>query len=211
MSQAYAPAPRTLSDLIPMPADRTMRIARNVALVVGFAVFTAVLAQIRIHLSFTPVPITGQTLAVLLAGTALGWQRGLASQLLYWVAGIFMPVAWYSDDKTGSSIAKGWNVATGSTAGYFFGFVLAAAAVGYLAERRQDRDFATSIPAMLAGTVIVYVCGVVWLAHSLGIPVATGEANAIGYGLTPFLIGDAIKLVIAGLLTPLAWKLSSRD
>ncbi len=211
MSQAFAPTPRTLSDLIPVPAERTMRIARTVALVVGFAVLTAVLAQIRFRLSFTPVPVTGQTLGVLLAGTALGWQRGLASQLLYWVAGVFMPVAWYADDKTGTSIAKGWDVATGSTAGYLFGFVVAAAAVGYLAERRQDRDFATSIPAMLAGTAIIYVCGVVWLAHSLGIPVANGEANAIGYGLTPFLIGDAIKLLIAGGLTPLAWKLSSRD
>ncbi len=211
MSQAFATTPRTLSDLIPVPAERTMRIARTVALVVGFAVLTAVLAQVRFRLSFTPVPITGQTLGVLLAGTTLGWQRGLASQLLYWVAGVFMPFAWYADDKTGTSIAKGWEVATGSTAGYLFGFVVAAAAVGYLAERRQDRDFATSIPAMLAGTAIIYVCGVVWLAHSLGIPVANGDANAIGYGLTPFLIGDALKLLIAGSLTPLAWKLSSRD
>jgi biotin transport system substrate-specific component len=122
-----------------------------------------------------------------------------------------MPVAWYADDKTGTSIAKGWHVATGSTAGYFVGFIVAAAAVGYLAEQKQDRSLATSIPASLAGTAIIYVCGVAWLAHSLNIPVATGDANAIGYGLTPFLIGDTVKLLLVGGLAPLAWKFASRD
>ncbi len=91
------------------------------------------------------------------------------------------------------------------TAGYLAGFVIAAAAVGYLAERGQDRDIATSIPAMLAGTAIIYTCGVLWLAYKLDVPVATGDTNAIGLGLTPFLIGDAIKLVLAGAVTPVAW------
>jgi biotin transport system substrate-specific component len=194
---------------LPSPSDRVGRLARDGALVAGFAVLTALFAQIRIDLSFTPVPITGQTFAVLLAGTALGWQRGLLSQAVYWIAGIFMPVAWYADDHSGSSIRAGWHIATGTTAGYLGGFVLAAALVGYLAERGQDRDLATSVPAMLAGTAVIYTCGVLWLAHDLNIavsPTGNDEPNAISLGLTPFLVGDTIKLLLAGALTPIAWS-----
>lgn len=198
--------PRTLADLVPQTTDRVRSQLRTVALVVGFAVLTAVFAQIRFNLSFTPVPITGQTFAVLLAGTALGWQRGMASQALYWLVGIAMPIPWYSDDQTGSSISAGWDVATGTTAGYLAGFVVAAALVGYLAERGQDREVATSVPAMLAGTAAIYICGATWLAYKLNVPIANGETNAIGLGVAPFLAGDLIKLVAAGLLTPLAWR-----
>lgn len=207
VTPAHTAPLRTLADIVPTSTERTRRIARDLALVAGFAVLTALCAQVRFNLSITPVPFTGQTFAVLVAGAALGWQRGLASQAVYWVAGIFMPVAWYADDNSGASISAGWNVATGTTAGYLAGFVLAAAAVGYLAERGQDRNIATSIPAMLAGTAIIYVCGVTWLAYKLNVPVAgaDGEPNAIAYGITPFLIGDALKLLAAGLATPLAW------
>lgn len=202
---------RTLADVIPVPSEGARRVAREIALVGGFAVLTAVFAQIKFSLGFTPVPISGQTFAVLLAGTALGWQRGMASQALYWVAGIFMPVVWYADDTTGASISAGWHAATGTTAGYLAGFVLAAAVVGYLAERGQDRDFATSIPAMLAGTAAIYTCGVLWLAYDLNLPVTSGEQNAISLGLTPFLVGDLLKLTAAGLLTPLAWRAVQRS
>lgn len=207
ITPTHATPLRTLADVVPVPAERTRRIAREVALVAGFAVLTALCAQVRFNLSITPVPFTGQTFAVLLAGAVLGWQRGLASQAVYWLVGIFMPVAWYADDHSGASVSAGWKLATGTTAGYLAGFVLAAAVVGYLAERGQDRDIATSIPAMLAGTALIYVCGVTWLAYKLNVPVAgaDGEPNAIAYGLTPFLIGDALKLTAAGLATPLAW------
>ncbi len=90
--------------------------------------------------------------------------------------------------------------------GYFVGFIAAAAVVGYLAERRQDRTFATSIPAMLAGTAIIYVFGAGWLALDLNIPLSTGTPNAIALGVTPFLIGDSLKLLIAGAITPVVWK-----
>ncbi len=210
MTATFAHRRRTLVDLLPQPSTRALSITRDAALVIGFAVFTAVLAQIRVNLAFTPVPITGQTLGVLLAGTALGWSRGGLSQLVYWAAGVFMPVAWYADDKTGSSVSAGWKVATGSTAGYLFGFVVAAAAVGYLAERRQDRNMATSVPAMLAGTAVIYVCGAGWLAHSLNIPVQSDDGvNALAYGVTPFLVGDLFKLIVAGAITPTVWKLAS--
>jgi biotin transport system substrate-specific component len=208
-----AAVPRTLIDVLPSPTERVGRLARDGALVAGFAVLTALFAQIKIDLGFTPVPITGQTFAVLLAGAALGWRRGALSQALYWVAGIFMPVAWYAGDKSGASVHAGWKLATGSTAGYLAGFVLAAALVGYLAERKQDRDFVTSVPAMLAGTAVIYACGVLWLAHWLNIPVSPtgdGEPNAISLGLTPFLVGDTLKLLLAGALTPLAWQAAER-
>jgi len=203
-------APRTLADLLPAPTVASQRITRDAALIGGFAALTAVLAQVKFSLGFTPVPITGQTLATLLAGTVLGWKRGAASQFVYWVAGIFMPFAWYANDETGSSISAGWNYAIGTTAGYMVGFVLAAALVGALAERGQDRDLMTSVPAMLAGTAVIYTCGVSWLAIKLDIPVATGETNAIGLGLVPFLIGDAIKLIIAGAAAPAVWRLVKR-
>lgn len=212
MNSVIAPRRRTLADILPMPAGRSAALVRDAALVAGFAVFTALLAQIRINLSFTPVPITGQTLGVLLAGAALGWRRGGLSQLLYWAAGVFMPVAWYADDQTGSSVSAGWKVATGTTAGYFVGFVVAAAVVGYLAEQRQDRNFATSIPAMLAGTAIIYILGALWLAHRLDIPVTSGDGvSALDYGVTPFLVGDLFKLLIAGAITPIAWKFAAGD
>ena len=204
-------APRTLADLLPAPTVASQRITRDAALIGGFAALTAVLAQVKFSLGFTPVPITGQTLATLLAGTVLGWKRGAASQFVYWVAGIFMPFAWYANDETGSSISAGWNYAIGTTAGYMVGFVLAAALVGALAERGQDRDLMTSVPAMLAGTAVIYTCGVSWLAIKLDIPVATGETNAIGLGLVPFLIGDAIKLIIAGAAAPAVWRILKRS
>jgi biotin transport system substrate-specific component len=210
---AAASVPRTLIDVLPSPINEVGRLARDGALVAGFAVLTALFARIKIDLGFTPVPITGQTFAVLLAGAALGWRRGALSQAVYWVAGVFMPVAWYADDDSGTSIHAGWKVATGATAGYLAGFVLAAALVGYLAERKQDRDFATSVPAMLAGTAVIYACGVIWLAHWLNIPVSptgTGEDNAISLGLTPFLVGDTVKLLLAGALTPIAWQAVER-
>ncbi|MEI8392374.1 MAG: biotin transporter BioY [Actinomycetes bacterium] len=210
MSLAISTSPKTLVDTFGVVTERTNRIVRDVVLVIGFAVLTAILAQVHFSLGFTPVPITGQTLGVLLSGTALGWRRGVLSMGTYWLVGIFMPIAWYAGDDSGSNISAGWHMATGTTAGYLFGFVVAAAFVGYLAERGQDRSFSTSLPAMLAGSVIIYVFGVLWLAHKLSVPVFNGEQNAVGYGLTPFLAGDLVKLCIAGVLTPAAWKFVGR-
>lgn len=185
------------------PSDRVRAVVRHAVLIIGFAVLTGVLARYEWKLSFTPVPITGQTLGVLLAGGTLGWRDGAASQLVYWVLGL-VGVPFYSGG------ASGWKVASGATFGYFVGFVVAAAVVGYLAQRRQDRNLATSISAMALGSVIIYVFGAGWLAHSVGVPVATGDTNAISLGVTPFLIGDLIKLALAGALLPGAWALLDR-
>ena len=183
-----AVSPAVLTDRVwAPPTDRSRAITRDAVLVLGFALLTAGLAQVELRLSFTPVPITGQTLGVLLAGGALGSKRGGLSQLLYWGMGL-IGLPFYSGGDAG------WASGTGSTLGYFVGFIVAAFVVGRLAERQQDRPLTTSLSAMALASVIIYVFGATWLAHDLGIPIATGEANAIGYGVTPFLIGDLIKL-----------------
>ncbi len=186
------------------PTDRTKAITRDVVLVLGFALFTAGLAQIELHLSFTPVPITGQTLGVLLAGGALGSKRGGISQLLYWGMGLIGLPFYAGGDG-------GWSNGTGATMGYFVGFIVAAFVVGRLAERQNDRVLSTSFAAMALGSVIIYIFGASWLAHHLHIPLATGETNAIGLGVTPFLIGDLLKLALAGALLPAAWAIADRN
>ena len=201
MTTALGTPRYTLVDaLLGSRSDRAGMVRSGVA-VVGFAVLTALLAQVRIHLGFTPVPITGQTLAVLLAGTTLGARRGAASMALYWLIGMVVPFGWYSN------ATHGWEVATGATGGYLFGFIVAAFAVGLLAERGQDRNLLTSVPAMLMGTFVIYVFGVAWLAHKIGVPVFDGEKTAVSLGVVPFLAGDIVKLAIAGLVGPASWKL----
>lgn len=187
--------PTTLADRIGWTSTRE----RSVALVVSAAALTAVAAQITVPLPFTPVPITGQTFAVLLAGTALGARLGAASQALYVCIGAFgLPV--YAD-ATG-----GWHATTGATGGYLVGFVVAAAIVGALAERRHDRTVLTAIPAMLTGTAIIYAFGAGWLALHLAISMS----DAVDLGVAPFLIGDTLKIAAAGLLLPGAWAIADR-
>ena len=196
--------PVVISDVIPRPRIQSLRLAREILLISGFALLTAALAQLRIPLGFTPVPITGQTLGVLLAGATLGAWRGAGSQLLYWLLGM-VGLPFYSN-ATG-----GWSVATGPTMGYLVGFIIAAAVVGRLAEYRHDRLVLTSVSAMTMGSMIIYVCGATWLAIDLGIPVATGEQNAISLGVTPFLVGDVIKMCLAGLATASTWRFINRE
>jgi len=193
-----------ISNVIPQPRNRSLRVVREVCLIGGFALLTATLAQVRIPLGFTPVPVTGQTLAVLLAGATLGAWRGAGSQLLYWLLGM-IGLPFYSNG-TG-----GWDVATGPTMGYLVGFIFAAAVVGRLAEYRHDRHVLTSVAAMTMGSMIIYACGATWLAINLGIPLATGEKNAIALGVTPFLVGDVIKMCIAGAATASTWRFINRE
>jgi biotin transport system substrate-specific component len=166
-----------------------------IAATVGFAALTAVAAQVRIPLPFTPVPITGQTFAVLLAGAALGMRWGAASQALYLAMGFAgLPVF-----TEGSS---GIDTLAGATAGYLIGFVAAAAVVGRLAESGLDRRLPASILAFVAGSIVIYAFGVLGLVVNMGMP----PSEAIAKGVVPFLVGDTVKAVGAGLLTPLAWR-----
>lgn len=167
----------------------------TMALVTGFALLTAVAAQVRVPLPFTPVPVTGQTFAVLLSGAVLGGAAGAASQALYFLMGLGLP--FYAGG------ASGWSYATGATGGFLVGFVAAAWVVGRLAERRQDREVITALPAFLTGTVVIYLFGVPWLASVLGV----SWTRAVELGATPFILGDLAKLALAGALLPAAWKL----
>jgi biotin transport system substrate-specific component len=153
-------------------------------------------AQISIPLGYTPVPITAQTFAVVLVGAALGSWRGFASLTLYMLIGIAgAPV--YASHK------DGWHVFTASTGGYIVGFVAAAALTGYLAERRWDRKFSTAVSAMLTGNVVIYLFGLPWLHHYLHI----SWSKTFEYGLYPFVPVDIVKLYLAALALPAAWRL----
>ena len=167
-------------------------------IMVGFALFTAVAAQVVIPIPGSPVPITGQTLAVLLAGAVLGSKAGAGSQLIYWTMGA-VGLPFYS------SATGGWEAATGATAGYLIGFIAAAWLVGALAERGKDRSIDSALPSFLAGNSIIYAFGVTWLLIS--VPSITTMSQALTVGLFPFVIGDAVKILAASLLLPAAWKM----
>ncbi len=174
----------------------------SVALMTGFALFTALAAQIVIPVPGTPVPITGTTFAVLLTGAALGSRMGAGSMTLYWGLGA-IGLPFYTE------ASGGWEAATGATGGYLVGFIVAAWVVGLLAERGQDRTVASAIPAFLAGSVVIYIFGVSWLY--LSVDAIDSMTAALAAGFTPFVIGDLIKVVLAGLLLPLAWKRVERE
>lgn len=173
----------------------TNRLIRDVLLVLGGSLLVAAFAQIRLPLPFTPVPITGQTFAVLLTGAALGKHRAGLSMLLYLGMGLTgLPVF--------AGGAQGLAYMTGATGGYLVGFVGAAFVVGWLAEQGLDRDVRTAFLPFLVGEMIIYAFGLTWLAIEIG-----DISNALVLGFHPFLVGDAIKIALAVLLLPGAWRL----
>ncbi|WP_307798145.1 biotin transporter BioY [Actinoplanes flavus] len=171
-------------------------LVRDVTLTVGAAAAVGLAAQISLPVPGSPVPITGQTFAVLLVGASLGATRGAAGMLLYVVAGA-LGVPWFADG------ASGWPSAT---AGYLIGFVLAAALAGQLAALGGDRRPLHTIGLMAAGNALIYLVGVPWLAFSTGI----GLTTAVSLGLTPYLLGDVLKMLLAAALLPGAWALVHR-
>lgn len=188
------PQPRVLGDLI----SRSR--LHDAQMILGGALFVGLLAQISIPLSFTPVPVTGQTLAVLLVGASFGPVRAALSMSVYLLAGL-AGVPWYS------AHSGGWHVVHGATFGYLLGFIVAGVVGGWMAERdNADRKVFSAVASMLLSSAIIYIFGVTWLCHNLHVSMAT----AISYGLTPFLIGDLIKAAIAGLALPATWKLLKR-
>jgi biotin transport system substrate-specific component len=183
-------APTLYTRTFPRAADWL----RDVILIVLGALFVAALAQVKILLPFTPVPLTGQTFAVLLVGATLGSKHGAASMALYIALGALgLPV--FAGGESGMAYLSG------ATLGYLVGFVLAAYVIGLLAERGLERSVRTSLIPFLVGTIIIYVCGVAWLTILLG-----SLSKAVAAGLLPFLVGDALKLIAAALVLPGAWK-----
>jgi biotin transport system substrate-specific component len=184
-------APTIYTRAFPRAADWL----RDVILIVLGALFVAALAQVKIPLPFTPVPLTGQTFAVLLVGATLGSKRGAVSMVLYIALGALgLPVF--------AGGAAGISYLSGATLGYLVGFVMAAYIIGLLAERGLERSVRTSIIPFLIGTVVIYICGVAWLTILLG-----SFSKAVAAGLVPFLVGDTLKLIAAALVLPGAWKI----
>jgi biotin transport system substrate-specific component len=167
----------------------------DAVLIAAGAGLISLCAQISIKLPFTPVPITGQTFAVLLVGASLGSARGGASGLLYVLIGIAgAPV--YADGH------HGWAVITGASGGYLVAFPVASALTGWLAEQRWDRRFSSAVGLMLTGNVVIYLIGLPWLAVVLN----TGLEKTLELGLYPFVPGDTFKLYLAAALLPSAWR-----
>jgi biotin transport system substrate-specific component len=182
----------TIADVF-RPGDRTRGIIYDLIIVIFGSLLVGVSAQIRIYLPFSPVPVTGQTFAVLMLGTMLGSRRGVMTMIAYLVEGILrLPV-----------FAGGMGLATliGPTGGYLVGFIPVAYVVGRLAEMGWDRRVSTTVAAMLAGEIVLYAFGVCWLA------IMTNIRIALTVGLYPFIVGDILKVVLATAVLPAGWKL----
>jgi biotin transport system substrate-specific component len=180
------------------PSGLRSRIAWRVFLAFAGSWLVAALAQIQISLPFTPVPITGQTLGVLLVGVSLGPGLGAISMLLYLAQGA-IGLPFYSGGDSGAEFLR----LTAVTGGYLWGFVLSAAVVGALARRGWDRSIRSSIGAMFLGEVVLYAVAIPWLMQAAGFSLT----EALEKGLAPFVVGDTLKLLAAAGLLPLAWRL----
>jgi biotin transport system substrate-specific component len=197
VSQSAIGRPRRVVLADVLPGDRV----RDAVLVIGFAAFTGLAAQIAVKLPFTPVPITGQTFAVLLGGAALGWRRGLAGMLLYLAVGLTPWVPWFAEGKGGTDVLQA------PSFGYIIGFLVAAALVGWLAGRGWDRTPPRTVLTMIAGNLVIYAIGLPWLMATVDV----GLAKGLELGVTPFLAGDALKILLAAGLLPGAWALVGRE
>jgi biotin transport system substrate-specific component len=171
----------------------------NAVLVVSGVLGLAVLAQIAIPVPGSPVPITGQTLGVLILGTTYGSTLGTTTFAMYILAGIAgAPV--FADG------GHGLDRIVGAKGGYLIGMLVATFVLGQLARFRLDQKFLTALPSMLIGTVITFTFGLVWL-HQY-----TGETWSwtIEKGLTPFIVGEVLKIAIAGTSLPAIWRVVNR-
>ncbi len=168
---------------------------RDVLLVVAGALLTAACAQISIKIPGSPVPLTGQTFAVVLVGAGLGARRGGLSMILYVALGLILPVY--------ASGAQGTGVLFGSSGGYLFGFILAAWAMGAIAERGGDRRVVSAALAFAVGQLLIFGVGVPWLK----VDTSQSWGWSIHEGFTIFILGGVIKAALAGVLMPSAWRL----
>ena len=171
----------------------------HASFIMGGVLFIAALAQIAIVIPGSPVPVTGQTLAVYLIGTTYGARLGFATFATYLLAGIagaplFAPAAGLAN--------YGWARITGATGGYLIGMLVAALILGALADRKADQKFKTSFPALILGSAIVFTFGLTWL-HAV-LEISWGQTIALG--LTPFIFGEFIKIAITATSLPLIWR-----
>jgi biotin transport system substrate-specific component len=204
-----APGRQTLADvLVPDPvAQRIGSVALDIAIVIVGATFIAITANFSIPVPGSPVPVTGQTFSVLLVSGALGSRRGIAAVGLYLLMGLFLPV--YAEHRSGIGVfgtVQPDGLHLGATGGYLVAFLVASALVGRLAEIGWDRRLPTAFAAMMVGNLVIYAIGVPWLALAAHF----SAQDALAKGLYPFLVGDALKLLLAGALLPAGWWLVHR-
>lgn len=173
-------------------------VTRNILLAVAGSIALWVSAKIQIP--FYPVPVSMQTLVVLMIGMAFGWKLGASTVALYLAEGFAGLPVFAGTPEKGIGIAY----MVGPTGGYLLGFVIAAAAVGWLAERGFDRSIFWTAVAMLIGSALIYLPGVFWLGSVVG-----WDKPVLQWGVIPFLYGDVLKLILAALLMPALWKLIS--
>ncbi|MGA0980021.1 MAG: biotin transporter BioY [Candidatus Nanopelagicales bacterium] len=183
--------PAVLADVWTDRAEGVRALGRQAVLVVGGAAFVGLAAQIAIPLPFTPVPLTLQTFAVLLAGAALGSLRGIMAMSLYAVAGM-VGVPWFAEGSSGFALAS---------FGYILGFIVAAGIVGRIAEHGATLSAWRTAGLMIIGNLAIYSIGVTWLKYAID----STWVTALQLGVVPFLIGDALKIALAAGLLPLTW------
>jgi biotin transport system substrate-specific component len=193
----------TLLDALPARGDLSRPI--RIAAVLFIAALTAAAAQVSVPLPFTPVPFTLQPMIVLLGGAALGPRLGMASQVVYLLAGILgLPVF-----AASAVLPQGAARLLGPTGGYLMAYPFAAFATGWLAARGFDRRYVTSVLAMAVGLAIVFAGGVSWLAW-FARPARAGLDAALQTGLYPFIPADVVKILVASAVMPGIWKLTGR-
>jgi len=176
--------------------------ARFKALLLVLTGSLALWLSAKIQVPFYPVPITMQTFVVLVVGMAFGWRLGAATVLLYLAEGALGLPVFAGTPERGIGLAY----MAGPTGGYLLGFVLGAAAVGWLAQMGWDRHFATTLAAMVLGTAIIFLPGLIWLGTVIG-----WDKPVLDLGLWPFLPGAAFKIALAALVLPAVWRLTRRS
>jgi biotin transport system substrate-specific component len=188
---------------------RKTSLAVRAAAVLFMTLLTAAAAQVTFSIPLTTVPFTMQPMVVLMAGLALGPRLGMASQILYLAAGMAgLPVF-----AASATLPPGAARLLGPTGGYLMAYPLAAWLTGFLATRGFDRKYLTSVAAMLAGLAVVYTCGVLWLGlfgRAVGAQAPIGLSAALAAGFYPFVLADAVKILVAGGITPGLWRLFGR-
>ena len=193
--RAYA----TYADIL-RPCQKSSAAFYDAALILGGTLLVGLSAQIAIPLPFSPVPVTGQTFAVLMVAALLGARRGALCLLTYLAEGLLgLPV--FAQGR------GGWAAFLGPTGGYLIGFVVAAWIVGVLSERTWDRRILTTVAAMVLGNLVIYACGLAWLFCLVDLWARPLEGGILAAGLYPFLLGDLLKIALAALLLPGGWRI----
>ena len=171
----------------------------NAVLVVSGVLGLAALAQIAIPVPGSPVPVTGQTLGVLILGTTYGSTLGVTTFAMYILAGI-------AGAPVFANSGHGLDRIVGATGGYLIGMLVATFVLGQLARFRLDQKFSTALPSMLIGTVITFSFGLIWLYQYTG----QSWSWTVNAGLTPFIVGEVLKIAIAGTSLPAIWRIVNR-